>query len=55
MLVACLLFSFAGFVIGFLGGRLTTDKNFNEESYSHGFTHGYDVAKDNFYNPNAKG
>lgn len=55
MLIGCLLSSFAGFVLGFISGRLTTDKKYNDEFYSHGFTHGYDVAKDNFYNPQAKG
>lgn len=54
-MVASIISGLVGFVIGVFIGRLSTEKSYNDEFYSRGFTHGYDVAKDNFYNPNAKG
>lgn len=44
-----------GLAIGFLLGFLCTKKMYDEASYDYGFTTGYDVAKGNFYNPQAKG
>lgn len=44
-----------GILIGSFLGYLCTKKDFKEEIYNVGFTHGYEIAKGNFYNPNAKG
>lgn len=54
-MVPAILSGLVGLVIGVFIGRLSTEKSYNDEFYSHGFTQGYEVAKDNFYNPQAKG
>lgn len=44
-----------GALLGSFLGHLCTKKDFSEEFYNFGFTHGYEVAKGNFYNSTAKG
>lgn len=44
-----------GITLGVSIGYLIKQDKHNDDSYSHGFTQGYDVAKGNFYNPSAKG
>lgn len=46
---------FIGLIIGFPIGFLCFKKAHREDWYGRGFNDGYEVAKGNFYNPNAKG
>ena len=53
--IIALLSVLVGLVIGFFLGTFSIKRFFNEKLYDSGFQDGYAVAKDNFYNPQAKG
>lgn len=50
-----LISAICGLLLGFPLGFLFKKQVFQEDLYDLAFAHGYDVAKSNFFNPQAKG
>lgn len=53
--IICLASIIVGLMIGFPLGFLLKKQVFEENFYDVAFEHGYNVAKNNFFNPEAKG